>query len=433
MRSLLKRLGNPHKKFTSVHIVGTSGKSSTAYLIAKIIQSTGYKVGLHISPHLQTMRERLQINGRLISRKEFLGLINQVKPITDKMSASRHGKPSYFEALLAAAFLYFAQQKVNLAIVEAGLGGKFDGTNVLQPKIVVLTNIGLDHSEILGKTKTAILKDKMQTIKPSARLVISGIKQKGLLKVLQVHCLKQNVPLLVYNQDFFVANASYKQNYSQFDFFIQSIKCLIPGIKQIREIKLNLPGIFQTENAALAIAASAALAEIKKFTLIAEQIKQGLSKASFPGRMETASTNPLILLDGGHNEDKIKALIKSIKRLYPNRKIIIVLGLKKDKKATQILCLLSKISRQFIITQFGRATDLGFQLHYPAKKLFLKAKRLLPKAKLFLEPNSQKAIKKARQLANNKTLILVTGSLYLVGEARKHFKLKPGLLIFRKP
>jgi len=382
------------------------------------MEEADLKVGLTISPHLQTMRERMQINGRLISKREFISLINQIKPVVKKMESSKWGKPSYFEVLLAAAFSYFAQKKVDLAVVETGMGGRVDGTNVLQSRIAVLTNIGLDHMEVLGKTKALILKDKMQIIKPDCSAAITCITQKNFLKIIKNHCQIQNVPLFVYKQGFNAKNKYSNPNYSQFNFIFNK--------KRIKDIKLNLAGIYQIDNACLAIASCLKLTEATKSQLSNKTIKKALSKTFFPGRMETIFQRPLIIFDGAHNEDKIKALVQSIKVLYPKQKFIIVFGVKKDKEVKKMLLLLKTISNEFVLTQFGRATDMGFKLNYPVKKLFQQAKKIMPKTKLYLRKDINKALKKAQKLAKaKKASILLTGSLYLVGEARQYFKLRP--------
>ena len=415
MADLLQRLDNPQKEFISVHITGTAGKSSTSYLISTIMQRTGLKVGLTISPHLQTMRERFQINGKLITEKRFISLINQIKPLINQMAKkSPYGKPSYFEVLLAASFLYFTQEKVDLAVIEAGLGGKYDGTNVLKPKIAVLTNCGLDHTNILGKTKQTILKDKMEIIKPACATAVTGIKQNYLLKIIKEHCHKQKVPLFIHQRAFKAKLKSFNPQGSKFDFIFQK--------RVIKNINLNLPGLYQIDNACLAIATCLKLNKTGKFRLTHNQIKKALQKAFFPGRMEIISQKPLVILDGAHNEDKIKALLKSIKKLYPKKKFTVIFGVKKDKDARKMLLSLKKISQDFIITQFDCATDLGFKLNYPAKELFQLAQKIDLPVKISLKINSQLAFKKAK--ANNKS-VLITGSLYLVGEARQFFNLKP--------
>ncbi len=419
MVDLLERLDNPHRKFPSVHVAGTAGKGSTSYLIAKIIKEAGYKVGLHTSPHLQTMRERLIINDKLISERKFAALVNKIRLVVEEMGKTgKYGKPSYFEALLGLTFLYFGQENVDLAVIEAGLGGRFDGTNVLRPEVAVLTNIGLDHTEILGKSKQAILKDKMQIIKPGCRVVITGIRQKFLLKILENHCQKRKVPLLTYGQDFRSENIECKKNQSRFSYLGKAGK--------VKNINLSLPGSYQIGNACLAIATCLSLKEAGTFCLSDKQMKKALTSAFFPGRLETISKKPLIILDGAHNEDKTKALVKSIKKIYPGEKPLIIFGVKKDKNVTKMIKALELISKQFILTQFGQATDLGFKLNFPVKELLVIVKKLISGGELYWERDCHKALRKALQIVlKTKKPILLTGSLYLVGEARQFFKLKP--------
>jgi dihydrofolate synthase / folylpolyglutamate synthase len=423
MFDLLQRLGNPQNQFTSIHIAGTAGKGSTAYLTAKIMQQAGYKTGLHTSPHLQTVKERIVINGRLISEKDFIAAVNQLRPVIDKMEQqSYYGKPSYFEVLLAAAFLFFKQEKVDLAVIETGMGGRYDGTNVLRPKIAVITNIGLDHTHILGKTKSAILKDKMEIIKPGIFKAVAGIKQNYLLKIIKNHCQKNKAPLLIYNKDFKTENVFLKKNYSQFDYVFKRIK--------IKKIKLSLPGAYQISNACLAITSCLELSKNTGFNINRLQIKKALSQTFFPGRLETVLKKPLIILDGAHNNDKVKALTASIKKVYPQKKFIIVFAVKKDKDFEKMIKILTAVACQFVITQFNQKTDLGFKLGFDAEKLSNKVKKIIPQEKVIFLKNSYLAFKKAQKLAEkNKQPVLITGSLYLIGEARNFFKLKPNLKI----
>lgn len=418
MNNLLQRLGNPHKNFMSIHVVGTSGKGSTSYLISKILQELGFIVGLHTSPHLQTMRERMQINGRLIDKNEFINIIKQIKPVISAMEGWDLGKPSLFEVLLAATFLYFAQKHVDVAVVEAGCGGRYDGSNVLKAEIAVVTNIGLDHTKILGKTKVAILKDKIQIIKADCFAAIAGIANKKLFEILNDHCKQRNVPLFALNKDFKFKKKSCDQRGSCFDFFFKN--------SRFKNIRLSLPGIYQLDNASLAIAACLRFAEKRKITLPGTQVKKALRNAFFPARMEVVQKKPLIILDGAHNEDKIKALVTSIKKLYANKNFLVIFGVKKDKNVKKMLLQLSNICNEFIISQFGQATDMGFKLNYKAGELYYIAKETLPKAKLLLTQNCDVAIKKAIKIAKQqKKAILLTGSLYLAGEARQFFKLNP--------
>ncbi len=410
MREFLRRLGNPQLKYKTIHIVGTAGKGSTAYLSAKILQQAGLKVGLHTSPHLQTMRERFVIDGQLISEDQFVQVINELLPTIDGMAEYQYGKPSYFEVLVAACFVWFASEGVDAAVIEAGLGGKFDGTNVLEATVCVVTNVGLDHTQILGDTKTKILQDKMQVIKPGNAVAVTGVDQPDLLDLLQTHCADQQVPLLVSGQDFRAEKVSADAHSSQFDY--------VNGDDRISEIIVKTPGLYQVANASLAITACLEFAKAHEIELSPEIIKKALSTTAFAGRFEIIRDNPLLVLDGAHNPDKIKALVSAWQAAYPGRQAVVVFGLKKNKNADEMLELLEPIVAAMVVTQFSQATDMGLNLHFLAEELVKVAEEVLA-VPVFLEVDSSVALERAEELASEMGVgALVTGSLYLVGEVR---------------
>lgn len=420
MRLFLKKLGNPQHNYPTIHIAGTSGKGSTAFLTAKILQQAGKKIGLHTSPHLQTVRERFKINNEMISESDYVGLINQLVQTIEEMGKSKYGRPSYFEILVAAVFVYFDRQKVDAAVIEAGLGGKFDGTNALNATVTILTNAGLDHTHILGKTKSAILRDKMQIIKKENSVAITGIDQPKLLGELIQHCKNNQVPLLKLGRDFVVDNILQKNHCTEFDFISQNFGT-------IKNIKLSTPGVFQTKNAAVAIVACLNFTHTHNFALTESMIKKALADSHFAGRFEIirdSKTRNQIILDGAHNSDKIKALVESLKFLYPDQKFTLVFGLKKNKPAKILMKTLSPYLDAAVITQFGRTTDMGLNLFYPAEKLFKEARKYFD-CPCYLEPNPEQAFQKAKKISQkNQNQILVTGSLYLVGEIRDYLKLE---------
>jgi len=417
MEELLSYLGNPQDKFKSIHIAGTSGKGSTSYLISKIMRETGLKVGLHTSPHLQTMRERIQVNGQIIGEAEFVKLIEEIKPAIKKVESGIYGKSSFYEVLLAASFYYFAKNKVELAVIETGLGGRIDGTNVLKSTVAVITNVGLDHTEVLGKTKELILKDKMHIIKSSCKFALTGITQKKYLRIFNNHCQTVGVPLCSLDLDFKLENQVFEKDFSSFDFTIDT--------KKIKEIKLSMSGVYPANNACLAIASCLKYAKVTNSVIKKDQIKKALFSSFFPGRMEVISKKPLIILDGAHNEDKMNALIKSIKQLYKNQQFVVVFAVKKDKDASKMLKQLNGISKKIVITQFKTRTDLGEKVNYSLKKLFDLAKQKMQNKDVCCEKDSFQAYRKAKKMAlSSNSAVLVTGSLYLVGEIRQAIKLK---------
>lgn len=427
MRAFLKKLGNPQYQYPTIHIVGTSGKGSTAFFSAKILEKAGLKVDLHTSPHLQTLRERFVVNGQIVSEPEYLKIINSLIPTINEMRESPYGVPSYFEILVASAFVYFAREKVDVAVIEAGLGGKLDGTNVLRATVAVLTNVGLDHTHILGKTKSAILRDKMQVINPRNKIAVTGVTQPHLLNILSKHCQDSGVSLLRVGKDF-QATQIKAQVKAQGQFLVFNYQGKNFGT--IKNISLHTPGVFQVKNATLAITACLEFARFHRLSISEAEIKKALSEDTPVGRFEivTAPGNRKrwIIIDGAHNPDKIRALTKSLSFSYPNHLFVIVFGLKKGKSAQTMLKLLAPFANQLIISQFSQNTDLGLNLFYPAEKLFALAKETLgSRVEVALEPNLKRALQKASQLAGDKKQnMLITGSLYLVGEAREFLQVK---------
>ncbi len=416
MRTLLGFLENPEKKFKSILVTGTAGKGSTAYLISHILKTAGYKVGLTISPHLQKVNERLQMNGKEISEEQFVDLLNNVIPAIEKMSKTQISKPSYFEILIAMVFLYFAQEKVDLAVVEVGIEGKYDATNVLNPLMVILTNISLDHTQILGNTVEEIAKEAVQAIKQFSinnQVVITGVKQPSVIKIVEERCREVGAKLLRLGKD-----------------FDESI---------IKNYKLSLLGDYQKENASLAVEAILCLRELG-FDIEEEAIQKALKTAFFPGRFEIlrvnsskfmvhgvyhqpSTINHMLILDGAHNSAKMNAFISSLKKLFPLEKKIFVIAFKKDKNIKEMLKSILPVSDVIIATKFSMATDVSKNASADAVDIKNQILKIKNKTKILVEENSKKALEKALELTaiqqfNNSAITVVTGSLYLVGEIR---------------
>lgn len=465
MKYLVSLLGDPQFSYPVIHVGGTSGKGSTATIIASIL-ATKYKVGLHTSPHLVKVNERMKIlnnfnapqplqgkpplkvrggEGELtddISDSQFVELIHEIKPYIQKMESSKYGPPSYFEIVTAMAFLYFMQQKVDMAAIEVGMGGRYDATNVVNPLVAVLTNVGLDHTEVLGSTIEEIAKDKAGIIKPGIQ-VVSGVNQPSVIKIVEEKCKEMGANLSLLNNQLQIPSPRRSRGRcldtirGVSEVFCYRIREITDkgsvfdylGEQKYKNVKLSLLGKHQVENAVVAIRAIEKLSNqpIIQSTnqLISNKIgekgiREGLADSYIPGRMEIVSRKPLIILDGAHNGDKAKALTDAIKDIFPKKKVIAVVAIKHDKDAALIIKELIKITDEFIFTQYLITTDVGRTPSYNPVRLAEIAQTISPEKKIFIEKDPQKALDTAKRKAGDDTLILITGSLYLVGEVIKY-------------
>ncbi len=419
MQYLVKIMGNPQFSYYTIHVGGTSGKGSTTTIISNLL-STIYNVGTNLSPHLENVTERMGINGVDISRDDFVELINELIPFIKKMKMSKFGKPSTFEITTAGAFLYFKKMKVDVAVMEVGLGGRYDGTNVINPQVSVLTNIGLDHTEVLGDTVEKIALEKAGIIK-KGRLAVSAVKQPSVIRIVEKACKENGSRLYLLGRDFSYKVKKLSDKGSVFDYF---------GEVTYRNLKLSLLGEHQIENAALALRSMECMnlpsgkagVRMHGQKITEKDIRKGLIEAFIPGRMEIVRRKPLIMFDGAHNPDKMKALVNSVKKIFPKKKVIGVLAIKKDKDARGMIEYLLPICDRVVLTKFKLTTDVGETYSYDAKDLYNMAKQLDPDQNLKIINEPLMAVGEAIKKAQKEDLILITGSLYLVGEVRKYFK-----------
>ncbi len=477
MQTLMDLLGNPQLAYPTIHVGGTSGKGSTATIIASIL-ATKYKVGLHTSPHLERINERIRVIDKSfwgakpgsrrypakpgsrrypakrlqnrfwtsqndkISDKDFVRLLYEVQPSIKVVEKSRFGTASYFEIVTAMAFLYFKQQKVDMAVIEVGMGGMFDATNVIKPLVAVITNVGLDHTEILGDTVEKIARDKAGIIKPGIE-VVTGVRQPSVIKIIEAKGKRQSfdyaqdkkAKISLLDRDFSYQVKKMDETGSIFDYF---------GDHTYKNLKLSLLGEHQVENAALAIRTVELLYchsgewlrhqnhfQSKGFWTsqndLEKNIRQGLEYAFIPGRLEIIHKKPLVILDGAHNPDKMKALVAAIKKIYPKRPVTSIIAIKSGKDAYEILKEILPICHEVIFTKFRLTTDLGDTYSYTPAELIRVVRGFdkIPNMRYFVkklvieEKRAVKAVKDSIKDVNSDGLILVTGSLYLVGEIRK--------------
>ena len=385
----LKLLGNPHQNLKYVHIGGTSGKGSVAAMIQEILTEAGYTTGLYLSPHPTTTIERIKVDRLLIGPDEFADLMNRIKPKIDlAYQKSPYGRPSYFEILTALAFLYFKEKKCDYAVLEVGLGGKYDATNII-PKAdaTVINLIDYDHTHLLGETLTQITKEKAAIIKPKTAFFTTSLNHHRVLEILKKTGLKNKVK--------FNAVTPQKTRY-----------------------QLQLLGQHQQNNAALAAAVCRHLG-------VAEaKIKSGLAKVKLSCRTEIIQKNPMIILDGAHNASKMKTTLETIKNLT-YQKLYLIIALTKTKNPKTIFKNIQSLAAKVFITRYQSSE----RKCYPPLELAKKMKLKKP-AEIYLDAKT--AFNQARKQAGKNDLILVTGSFYLAGELRQHWRNEESLLEERK-
>jgi dihydrofolate synthase/folylpolyglutamate synthase len=391
--NLMKALGNPHRGRKYIHIAGTNGKGSVATFIASILKHAGIKVGLYSSPHLVRFTERFRINNEEISREKAAGLIDELKGAVVSDSP-----PTFFEATTAMAFLYFARENTDIAIMEVGMGGRLDATNIIKPLVSVITNISMEHQFFLGSRLLDIAGEKGGIIKEGVDLV-TGATQPSVISLFKSICRGKRTSMWRVGTD-----VSYRTTKCGFHY---------KGIKRrFNRLQLGLKGSFQVRNAALALAAIELL-EKQGFRISAGDIQEGLKNSAWPGRMQVVAEDPKVLLDGAHNPAAIRALAKSIRSGFEYRRLILVIGIMADKEIGQMLRGIVPVADYVIYTRpvYSRAAD--------PEILMSEAAPLERPGKV--EPLLTKAIEKARDMADPEDLIVICGSLFTVGEALTYF------------
>ncbi len=405
-KALLKKLGNPEKKLKCIHVAGTNGKGSVCAMLSSILANAGYKVGMYTSPHLKRFNERIRINSKLITGQDIAKYYLEVKPyITNQ---------TFFEITTSIAFLYFYNKKVDFAVLEVGLGGRLDSTNVIKPLISIITNVGIEHTDYLGKDIKKIAYEKAGIIKKNIPVITAA--SGAALETIKKISNKKNSKLIITGQNKIKKYYNRKNNYWSFD------------INTCKNLKLdNLGGEFQIINAATAVAAIDTIKKNYSIKINKKNIKNGLKKTKWPGRFQFTGKN--ILMDCAHNPDGFKLLAKELKNISYN-KLILVVGFSNDKDIKKISEIIKPKADRVIITKSGseRAAEpkiikkyfnknsvmLGNQRYL--ETMFPVPLKWFPAPTPLVIKNPKNALKHAKKLALKKDLILITGSIFLVGE-----------------
>ncbi len=404
MERLLSLLGNPHKKLVTAHIAGTKGKGSTATMLARMLEANDYTVGLYTSPHVVDLHERIAINGRNISDSELLGLINRIYAPVEKM-AKNDGTPTFFELFTAMAFMYFVDKKVDIAVIETGLGGRLDSTNVIEPAVVGITSISIDHQNLLGNTLDSIAREKAGVIKKGIPVV--SVPQDPLaMKELKKAATAAKAPLMVTGKDI---DFSYRFESSR-EHGPHTRICLTTPTSKFEHLKVPLPGEHQAMNCGLAIAMLDML-KTGGYKIDDNKAIEGLKDIKMPGRMEIISRDPRILIDAAHNAASIKALIVAIGQHIPYDSMIVIFGCGQDKDVRGMLEQLQYGADKVIFTRSNSPKAM-----HPQELADMYTEICGKMCQTAMSVGE--AIRIASSAIGKEDLICITGSFYLVGQAK---------------
>ena len=407
--AICKFLGHPEKKIKTIHIAGTNGKGSTSHMLASIFQEAGYKTGLYTSPHLYDFRERIKVNGQMCSQDFVIDFTNKIKPCIEKI------EPSFFEITVGMAFDYFVQEKVDIAIIETGLGGRLDSTNVIEPELSLITNIGFDHMALLGNTLEAIASEKAGIIKKDTTVVI-GALDPATKKVFEDKANLENAA--IYFAENFIEFKSFQNNWQNalFEFNQPLIHLLdAPLFPKNFTIECDLPAKYQAKNLK-AVLVAAQLLSTMGWKLTAGKVMKALSQIKknngLMGRWECIHDRPRVILDVAHNEHGVHALLEQLTSLQ-YQQLHIVTGMVKDKDVQSVLQLLPKNALYYF-------TQSHIPRALPVNELADQAAAIGLNGHSYEDVNL--ALKNAIKNANHNDLILVIGSVFLVAEVdRTHF------------
>jgi dihydrofolate synthase / folylpolyglutamate synthase len=383
MRDLLRQLGDPHRQYPTIHIGGTSGKSSTATMVAAALQAAGRRTGLHTKPHLRSMTERARVDGRPVAPERFAALLDAMMPAIERTTA-RHGRPTYYETLLALSFLHFAREGVEVAAIEVGLGGRLDGTNVIEPVVAAITSVGYDHTDVLGSTIEEIAFEKAGIAKPGVPLVLAAVPPRA-REVIERYAAEVGAPVV--------------------------------HVRGPYDLPLAVLGLFQRYNAATAVTVLEQLrAELRPSR---DAIARAFANLAIPGRMEIVASNPSVLFDVAHNEEKAAALVASLRERFPGRRIHYVVAVSESKDAIAILRILAQLPSTFTFTSFSASGRRAI----PPARLSTMAESFGSWGRVIGDP--AEALTVARRISGAEDLVVVTGSTFVVAGLRDWYAPSP--------
>lgn len=406
MRRLAGRLGNPQVGVKSIHVAGSKGKGSTCAIVQSVLKRAGLRAGLYTSPHLSSFRERIRINDTLISESDLAVLMSIVRTAADTMNDD---PPTFFELCTALAYLYFKEKGADIAVYETGLGGRLDATNILDPLVCAITPISYEHTDKLGETLAAIAGEKAGIIKDGS-VCVSAPQEREALEVIEKACRDRNAGLVLVGRDILFEELPSDGRHEYFN--------IIGLLSEYPRLETGLIGPHQIVNSALAVGIIESL-QRKGLPIPYAAIREGVAGAKWEGRLEVAGGNPLVVLDGAQNRASARALADAVRKRFGYKRLILVLGVSSDKDIRGITEELVPMAGSVILTRSrvaGRAAEPSVIRDH------ITAKDVDPE----MTPDVKGALEKARRAAGPDDLILITGSLFVVGEAREILAGKKG-------
>jgi len=407
MRALLERLGHPERRLKFIHVAGTNGKGSTCAFLATVIQEAGYEVGLFTSPVMGKYTDRIQVNGRGIPEETVVELANRIREAGEAIEAE-HGPVTNFEVSTALALLYFATVSYpDFVVWETGMGGRLDCTNVVAPLVSVITNVGLDHTDVLGETIAQIAREKAGIIKPGVPVVTTATDPEAAEAIRETAASRKS-SLYELGRQFRFETREVQDGRQTFDF--EGPFRALPGVA------IGMDGVHQQTNAALALMTVEVLRQYYALIVDDDVLYASFERARWPGRLETVATSPRIVLDGAHNAEGAAALARALRDIYAYRRLVFVVGMIRNKNHTEYLRHILPIVNTLIVT------EPDFLRKLPASELADAAERSAEASghalEVLVEPDWKRALELARRTAGTDDLIAVSGSLYLLSDAR---------------
>lgn len=402
MEWMLERLGRPDKKIPAIHVAGTNGKGSTVTFIRNMLEEHNLVVGTFTSPFIEVFNERISVNGEPIADEEILRLANLVYPLAEELEETELGGPSEFEVITTMMFSFFGEGHVDVAVIEVGLGGLYDSTNVVMPEVSVITTIGMDHMAILGDTLPEIAQQKAGIIKPKVPVVTGNIPPEA-MKVIEQIAIDCNSQLYAYQKDFAISDWHTLPTWGeQFSYEDDALR--------LRTIQLSMLGKHQVENAAAAIQAVEIYMERTQSALNHEALLRGLKRAFWPGRMEKISDDPVIILDGAHNEPGIERLVETIQNDFSQQEVHVLFAALKNKEIQKMVDLIQAVPNvQLSLTSFDFDKAAASEELHPYVQ-----------SGVNYYAQWQEALLNELENMNEGSILLITGSLYFISEVRRN-------------